>query len=271
MRSPGGVTSLPPAEPMKLRFPAHFQQLLFTASSVFLLAAGAHGQQDAEVVAGGVSQRQKVVSISGSALIIRTEAGDRPLQLTQISDVRMAAPPEWAAGYQAFQAKDYAKALALVKSVTDRFRGLPGTGSPWAQQASALLVEIHLALKDSARAEIEYGAFIKAYPAGGTVQGEVIGARIAMAKQNVAAAKQKLGPITEAALKDKAGHAANGPAYSQAFLVSGQIKQAEGNLAGALEDYLRTVTIFYHDRGAVALAQEKADDLRKQHPEISAP
>lgn len=271
MRSPGGVTSLPPAEPMKLRFPAYFQQLLFTGSSVFLLAAGAFGQQEADVIVGGVTQRLKVVSVSGSALVVRTDAGDRPFQLAQISDVRMAAPPEWTAGYQAYQAKDYGKALGLVKSVADRFRGLPGTGSPWAQQAAALLVEIHLALKDSARAEIEYGAFTKAYPTGASAQGEVIGARIAMAKQNLPVAKQKLGPIMDAALKEKPPVVANGSAYSQAFLVSGQIKEGEGNLAGALEDYLRTVTIFHHDRGAVAVAQEKADDLRKQHPEISVP
>jgi tetratricopeptide (TPR) repeat protein len=256
---------------MKLRFPAYFQQLLFAAGSVLLLEAGAFAQQDAEVVMGGVVQRAKVVSISGSALVVRTEAGDRPVQLAQISDVRMAAPPEWAAGLQAYQARDFGKALGLVKSVTDRFRGLPGAGSPWAQQASALLVEIHLALKDSARAEIEYGAFVKAYPSGGLLQAEVIGARIALSKKNVALAKQKLGPITEAALKEKVVHAINGAAYGQAFLASGQIKEAEGNLAGALEDYLRTVTIFHHDRGAVALAQEKADSLRIQHPAITVP
>ena len=268
---PGGVTSLPPAEPMKLRFRPQFQQLLFTASGLFLLAAGAFGQQEAEVVVAGAAQRLKVVSVSGTALVIRTDAGDRPIPLAQISEVRMAAPPEWALGYQAYQAREYGKALGLVKSVTDRFRGLPGTGSPWAQQAAALLVEIHLAVNDPGRAEIEFGAFLKAYPASSSVQGDVLAARLALAKQNLPTAKQKLAPITEAALKEKSLNPANGPAYSQAFLVSGQIKEGEGDLAGALQDYLRTVTIFYHDRGAVALAQRKADELRKKHPEISVP
>jgi hypothetical protein len=32
---------------------------------------------------------------------------------------------------------------------------------------------------------------------------------------------------------------------------------------GALEDYLRTVTIFHHDPASVAAAQERADALRK--------
>jgi hypothetical protein len=34
---------------------------------------------------------------------------------------------------------------------------------------------------------------------------------------------------------------------------------------------LRTVTIFYHDRTAVASAQERADALRKAHKEVTAP
>jgi len=49
------------------------------------------------------------------------------------------------------------------------------------------------------------------------------------------------------------------------------VKEAEGNLPGALEDYLRTVTFFYHDRTAVATAQERADALRAAHKEVTVP
>ena len=50
-----------------------------------------------------------------------------------------------------------------------------------------------------------------------------------------------------------------------AFLILGQVKESEGNAPGALEDYLRTVTIFHHDPAAVSAAQERADALRKDH------
>jgi hypothetical protein len=33
---------------------------------------------------------------------------------------------------------------------------------------------------------------------------------------------------------------------------------------GALEDYLRTVTLFYHDPSAVAAAQTRADAIRRE-------
>ena len=253
---------------MTLRFPAHFQQLLFTGGCVFALAATALGQVAAEVSIGGQWKRMTVIGVSGTALMVRTDFGEQGVPLAQIAEVRMAAPAELAQGFQAYQAKDYPKALGLIRSVTDRFRGMP---VGWAQQAAAALVEINLAMNDMTKAEAEYAAFARAYPAGGTTQSEVLAARIAVAKKNFAVAKQKLAPITDAALKEKTLNPANALAYSQAFLVSGQVRESEGSFAGALEDYLRTVTLFYHDRAAVAQAQERADALRREHPEITVP
>ena len=265
--SPEGVTSLPPAEPMKLRFPSHFQQLLSAAACALALARGALAQTDATVFIKGQGQAMKVVGVTGTSLMVKTEFGEQGLPLAQIQEVRMTPPPEFGQGLAAYQAKDYAKALPLFKSVADKFRGMP---AGWAQQASGMLVEIDLAMNDAAKADADYAAFAKAYPAGGTAA-DVLAARIAASKKNFAAAKQKLGPITEAALKEKTVAPANALAFSQAFLVSGQVKEAEGNFAGALEDYLRTVTLFYHDRSAVTVAQERADALRAQHPEITVP
>ncbi len=233
-----------------------------------LLGSAAMAQQDADVIIAGQAQRMKVIGVSGASLMVKTEFGEQGLPLARIQEVRMAQPPELAQAFQAYQAKEYAKALPLFKSVVDRFRGMP---TAWAQQASGMLVDIDLALNDAAKADADYAAFVKAYPAGGTLQADVLAARIAASKKEFAVAKQKLGPITEAALKEKVPSSGNALAYSQAFLVSGQVKEAEGNFSGALEDYLRTVTLFYHDRAAVGVAQEHADALRSQHQEIAVP
>jgi hypothetical protein len=266
--SPEAVTSLPPAEPMKLRFPSRIQQLLFTTGCAIMLGCAAMAQQDADVFIGGQPKRMKVVGVSGSSLMVKTEFGEQGLPLKDIQEVRMAAPPEFAQAFQAYQSKEYTKALPLFKMVADKFRGMP---TAWAQQASGMLVEIDLAMNEAAKADADYAAFVKAYPAGGTAQADVLAARIAVAKKNFAVAKQKLAPLTETALKEKTVSPANALAFSQAFLVSGEVKESEGNFAGALEDYLRTVTLFYHDRAAVGVAQERADSLRGKHPEITVP
>ena len=252
---------------MKLRFPSHFQQLLSAAACSALLAGAACAQTDATVFIAGQPQAMKVVGVTGTSLMVKTEFGEKGLPLVNIQEVRMVPPAEFGQGMAAYAAKDYAKAQPLFKTVADKFRGLPAT---WAQQASGMLVEIDLATNDAAKADADYAAFVKAYPGGGTAA-DVLAARIAVSKKNFDVAKQKLSAITDAALKEKTIAPANALAFSQAFLVSGQVKESEGNLAGALEDYLRTVTLFYHDRAAVTVAQERADALRAQHPEITVP
>ena len=141
----------------------------------------------------------------------------------------------------------------------------------WAQYATGILGDIYVASGDFAKAEAAYNDFKKLYQsaAGGSIGSEVGLARIAIAKKDLAAAKAKIDPIIAAALAEKTVPPEKKLAYSQAFLVSGQLKEEEGNLQGALEDYLRTVTLFYHDRTAVTAAQQKADALRsrdKDHP-----
>jgi len=267
--SPGGITSLPPPERMKLRFPFRLQQLLSAAAGALLLGSAAWAQD--VVITNDNQQRQvKVIGVSpsGANLEFLIGAGKLGLPLASIKEVRMAAPPELGQAVAAYQAKDFPRSLALMKGVVDKFRGMP---SPWAQQATSMIGELYIQTNDLAKAEAAYNDFKRLYPAGGSLQSEVGLSRLAAAKQDYATAKQKLEPITDAALKEKIVTPGNALAYSQAFLVSGQVKEAEGNLAGALEDYLRTVTLFYHDRTAVASAQERADALRAAHKEVTAP
>ena len=270
MLSHGGVTSLPPPERMKLRFPFRPQQLLSVIGGALLLGAAAQAQ-DTIILKTGAAQQGKVIGVTPSGQLEFQVAGTTNklgLALNQVGEVRMTPPPEYAQAYGAYTAKDYPKALTLMKSVADRFKGMP---SPWAQQATSMMGELYILTDDLPKAEAAYNDFKRLYPTGGSLQSEVGLSRLAIAKKDYATAKQKLEPITDAALKEKIINPNNALAYSQAFLVSGQVKEAEGNLSGALEDYLRTVTLFYHDRTAVASAQERANALREAHKEVTVP
>src|SRR5690606_23463400 len=101
--------------------------------------------------------------------------------------------------------------------------------------------------------------------AGGSVQSEVGLARIAVSKKDYAKARERLAPITEKALTEAAPPATAARAYSQAFCLLGQIDEAEQKYADALENYLRTVAIYPKDAASVALAQERANAIRKEH------
>ena len=235
------------------------------------MGQGAAGAQAAFKVRGSAAGVQQGVVLGASAAGVQIRIGAQTITLppAMFESFQMAAPPEYAPGVQAYVAGELPKALGAIRSVTDRYKGLP---TDWAQYATGLLGDIYVATADYPKAEAAYADFKKLYAAaaGGAVSTSEVGlARIAVAKKDLATAKAKLDPITTEALAEKSIAPAKAMAYSQAFLVSGQLKEQEGNLQGALEDYLRTVTIFYHDRTAVTAAQQKADALRgrdKDHP-----
>jgi len=263
---------------MKLRAPLTSQQLLFAACGVFLLVLAATAlvpaaqAQDVIITDTGESRTVKVIGVSSSGqtldFSVLNGQGQLGLSLSRVKEVRMAPPPEYNQAIAAYQAKDFAKSLGYVKAVVAKFRGMP---SPWAQQMVAMLGDLYIAINDIPKAEAAYADFKHLYPSGGSLQSEVGLSRLAVARQDFETARQKIEPITEAALKEKNVTPANAIAYSQAFLVSGEVKEAAGNLPGALEDYLRTVTLFYHDRIAVSTAQERADALRAAHPGVTVP
>jgi tetratricopeptide (TPR) repeat protein len=144
--------------------------------------------------------------------------------------------------------------------VVDKFNALPAS---WAANMNSLIGDIYLEQGDLAKASTAYDDFAKAYPGNG---GADLGrARIAVAKKDYDTAKKTAEKLSADALKKVNVSSGESQLYGQAFLVLGQIKEAQGDFQGALEDYLRTVTLFYLNPTATALAQERADALRKAH------
>ncbi|HEX8297482.1 MAG TPA: hypothetical protein VF593_14345 [Chthoniobacteraceae bacterium] len=234
--------------------------------------AAASGQATFKMRGGTAGMQQgTVVSASPTGIKVRIGAQEITLPPAMFESFQMAPPPEYRQGYEAFTARDYPTALRLIKSVTDKYRGLP---TDWAQYASGMLGDIYVGMNDFPSAEAAYNDFKRAYQTAGASSptSEVGLARIAVARKDLAGAKARIDPITSEALKQKSPPPTRALAYSQAFFVSGQVKEAQGNLPEALQDYLRTVTVFYHDPAAVAAAQERADALRAaKTPPVTVP
>lgn len=247
---------------MKLRSTSTPQQLLFLAAcGLSILGGDAFGQGLAATLKlkTGAVQQGAITGVSASGVGIQlTTGGSISIPLAQIESISMAPPPEYGLAMQAVAAKDIPKASSIINSLVAKYKGLP---ADWAQQATALAGFLALQSGDMARAEAAFGEFKKAYPSA--PEGKIGSAAIAASKKDFATAKSLIGPIVEDALKQKDVPVANRFAYSRAMYISGLVKESEKDLPGALEDYLRTTTIFYHDTAAVASAQEHADVLRK--------
>ena len=216
--------------------------------------------QDRITTKDGRTQDGKILGVSNATVQVQFGTNSVGVPVAAIASVTMAVPPEFPAGLTAFEAKDYAKALPLVKSVADRFKGLPGVA--WAQQSTSLLGDIYVALNRLPEAEAAYVDFQKIYGQG-SAEAEVGLSRIAIAKGDFATAQQKLTAVTSEALKTKVPPADKASAYSQAFYLLGLALESQKDYPAALENYLLTLTLFYHDRASATDAQTKADALRK--------
>ena len=234
---------------------------------LFSLGTGAQAQ-DRLYLKDGRTQDVKVLSANGVTVQIQVGGGSIGIPLSTVTSVTVAAPPEFAPARAACEAQQFAKALPALKALAEKYKGLP---VDWARQAASMVGDIHVAQGNLKEAEAAYKDYQKLYPGAGSVQTDVGMARIAVARKNYDEAREKLDPIAEAALKGKTPPAGLGAAYSQTFLLLGQIAEAQQQPAVALEHYLRTVTLYPEDHTAVVAAQERADSLRKQDPALTVP
>jgi len=71
-------------------------------------------------------------------------------------------------------------------------------------------------------------------------------------------------PLVKDALTKKDVSRAESQLYGQAFYVLGKVAEGEGKLPEAMENYCRTVAIFYQERAVVAAAEKRIEALRQK-------
>lgn len=236
--------------------------LLFVLAALGLAASLAAEEL---LLRDGRKQEGKILSVSAGTVEMEItlpngSTGKIGFPVAGIASVNMDQPTSVRAGLAAYDAGDYPKALSELRAPSEKYRGLP---TEWARRMTAVMGDVYLETKDLARAESAYAEYARAYPGGkGSLRSNVGLARLAAAKGDQARARQLLEPIAKAALEDAAPAEADGAVYGQVFFLLGQAREAEKDYTAALQDYLRTVTLFYQDRAVANAAQKAADALR---------
>ncbi len=228
---------------------------------------------DRIVMRTGETQVGRVLGVRDGQVQVEINAGAIGFPLERIASVEMPVPAGLAAAQAASEKGEFDRALAAVRPVAEGFRGLP---TDWARAALGLLGDLYVEKNDLPRAEAAYNDLRRLYgtaAGGSTARASVGQARLLLARQNPAGARQLLEPLAANALRDPVRVSrAEGAAYGQTFLLLGQIREGAGDFAGALENYLRASTLFAaQDRRAAVTAQKAADTLRAAHPGLIAP
>jgi hypothetical protein len=121
-----------------------------------------------------------------------------------------------------------------------------------------------LSLGKISEAETAFGDLKNAYGGANSLAASVGEARLAAAKKKYADARSIVEPIVRDALTKKNITRAESQLYGQAYFVLGQVAEGENKLPEAMENYSRTVAIFYQERSVVAEAEKRIDDLRQK-------
>ncbi len=253
---------------MKLRrsFSSHqlifaFGFALFTLSLAPLSTPSAWAQDT--VVLADQTVNGKIVGVESAKVVVQIGAGKLAYPLTSVRSVTMPAPADFEEGKKAYAEKNYGRALAVIRGIVTKYNGLP---TDWARESASLLGDLYVALDKLPEAEAAYLSYQKAYGGAGTsIQTEVGLARIALSRKEYDKVKTKLEPIITRAMGEKNPDPSLVLAYSQASYLRGRAEEAQQDYKAALEDYTRTVALFYHDPAAVADARTRAEALRKEH------
>ena len=219
-------------------------------------------QKNGTVISGqitGVSDGQVMVtsktSNGGEARV--------PYQISDIKSVIMAPPAELAQVKGQPPATVVAKLAPLVKA----YAGLP---TDWVLDAMGQLAEAYSDLKQDDQASAIYAQINQLYPGSAYTNIATAGqARLLLTQGKTGEALAALQPVIDAADKTVSPSASDARAYAGAFIVYGEILEAQKKYPEALEAFLTVKTVFYQNQALVDQSDQLVKNLRVQDPGVS--
>lgn len=241
----------------------------FLIASAFLLLALRSIADDQITKTDGSVIPGTIVGVSDGQVTIKTHDSSGglakfPITITDIKSVSMATP----ADVTKVQAEGVAPSavIAALEPEVKQFAGLP---VDWVVAAMAQLAEAYASQGQADRALAIYNQIIQLYP-GSTYENV---AKAGQAEMSFKAGKidealAAVQPIVDQANKNIAPSPLDGALYAKAFLVYGQVLEAQKKTRQALEAYLTVKTMFYQNPLLVDQADQFAKNLRDQNPGI---
>lgn len=245
---------------MVTRFFTNYVCLLVGAG--FLLAISSASGQDKITLKNKTEVSGKIIEVSGPNVNMAVSSGTVPYPLNNIASVQMAAPADVVKAHDA--APD--QVISLVEPLIKKFKGLP---VDWVAEAMSMEADAYADQGKDDQSIATYSEMSKLYPGSRyQVRAQAGLARASLKAGNYDEAITKVAPLITDANKSFSPSPADGRVYGEAFLVRGQALEKKGKLKEALESYLTVVTVFYQNPATAKTAQELADKLRKNNPQV---
>jgi predicted negative regulator of RcsB-dependent stress response len=240
----------------------HFSILLLAAALPSLAVADQLTMNSGQVVAG------HIVSVSDGQVTVQTTTSNGgqatlPYHLSDIKTVSMAAPPELAAAKN----QPPAQVIAALAPLVTAYAGLP---TDWVLDAMGQLADAYSASNQDDAASAIYAQINQLYPGSVYTPIATAGqAKVLLSQGKLDEALTTVQPVIDAANKTMSPSASEARAYANAFLVYGQILEAQKKYSQALEAYLTVKTMLYQNQALVDRSDQLVQKLRATAPGVS--
>ncbi|MCX7869035.1 MAG: hypothetical protein N2322_03695, partial [Terrimicrobiaceae bacterium] len=117
--------------------------------------------QDTLVLTNGQRREGQILEVAGGRVRFKSGPAETAIPLEQVVSAKMQAPKGFEEALDLSRQGKTAQALAALKPLVQKFRGLP---APWVERASAMLGGLLIESGDLAGAEAAFADFQAAYP-----------------------------------------------------------------------------------------------------------
>lgn len=226
--------------------------------------------QDYYVLSSGERRNVTITRVDDQNLYYQTPGGDVPQPWRTIKDFGLTERPGVRQALAAVEAGNAVTAVPVLKPIANNYMAAAASKERWIGEAVVALVRAYTELKQFADADAVAGKF-----------GKVRGADANRVKSYQAIALAGVGKFDEAITllsnvvkvgeSKLAVTAQEGRMLGQAYLALGDCYAGKHEDQKALENYLSTVVLYYHDDKLMKEALAKADELKKKlHPQAAA-
>lgn len=213
-----------------------------------------------------LSGEQRAVSVTRvdrQNLYYRTPSGELPQPLRSLKTWGLVERPTVRSALKLVADGQYAQAVPALKQIADAFMDSPAAALPWVSDSAVALVRAYSELKQFAEADAVAKKFMASLPNEINRVKPYLGVALAgQGKFDEAIAL--LQEVVKDSEKRLAVTTTQSRAFGQAYLSLGDCYAGKGDAEKALESYLTTVVLYFHDESIARQAQAKADELKKK-------
>lgn len=229
----------------------------FVSFSLLLISLGSGLGAEDKIFLEGAAQPTlgivEKVDDTGVTLKFSDGSGSTTIQRANIERVEITPPEEaFKAAQKAWDGGKMAEVASILAPIYTRYRGLPQN---WIETISVRLGQAYVAEKDWIKAGALFDSFVKFHPNSESLDVIRSGQAQALYGQNkLAEAAVILEQLVADREKDVLLSEEQSRALGRACVILGRCHAGAKKNQEALEAFLKTVVLYYHDSGAVAEA-----------------